>query len=243
MFLDTPPATEKRLALTDTFAFSCHSGLSCFNRCCRNKHLPLTPYDVSRMRKALGIHSDHFLEEYVLYRLDPLSGFPILTIKMADDGACPFVSPHGCTLYSDRPTACRLYPLGRSSRAAQNGGPPEAFHYLLDTPNCQGITEQKIQSVADWQEEQGLLPYLDMNDRMLGLLFHPRRDRSVQLTEAQQQQIMVACYNIDLFREFVSKTGLAEVYRVENQNRDSVTTDDTALLELGLAYLDQTLFG
>jgi uncharacterized protein len=243
MFLDAPPAAEKRLALTDTFAFSCHSGLSCFNRCCRNKHLPLTPYDVSRMRKALKMHSDKFLEQYVVYRPDPLSGFPVLSIGMRGDGACPFVGPDGCTIYDDRPTACRLYPLGRSSRVARNGGSPEAFYHLLDTPDCQGIKERKTQTVASWQEEQGLLPYLEMNDRMLGLLFHPKRDRAEDLTELQQKKVLVACYNLDLFREFVSKTGLAGVCTIDRKTRDRAMADDTALLALGLAYLDHTLFG
>jgi Fe-S-cluster containining protein len=243
MFLDSPPAAEKRLGLTDTFCFSCHNGLSCFNRCCRNKHLPLTPYDVLRIRKALGLHSDDFLERYVLYRLDPHSGFPVLSVRMGDgDGQCPFVSPDGCTIYHDRPTACRLYPLGRSSGAGQNGAPPEAFFYLLDTPGCQGIKEKKVQSVAAWQEDQGLGPYIDMNDRMLGLLFHPRRDPAVHLNERQQQKVLVACYNIDLFREFVFKTGLAEACKIESQTRHRIMEDDSALLDLGFAYLDQTLF-
>ena len=243
MFLDSAPAAEKRLGLTDTFCFSCHNGLSCFNQCCRNKHLPLTPYDILRIRKALGLHSDYFLEQYALYRLDPLSGFPILSVKMGEGtGECPFVGSEGCTIYDDRPTACRLYPLGRSSGVGQNGTLPEAFFYLLDTPNCHGIKEERIQSVADWQEEQGLGPYIQMNDRMLGLLFHPRRDRGVHLNQGQQQKVLVACYNIDLFREFVFKSGLAEAYRIEPSARNRMMKDDSALLDLAFAYLDQTLF-
>jgi len=243
MFLDAPPAAEHRLGLTDTFCFSCHNGLSCFNRCCRNKHLPLTPYDILRMRKALGLHSDHFLEKYALYRLDPLSGFPILSLKMEEvDGHCPFVSPDGCAIYPDRPMACRLYPLGRSSRVGQNGGPLEAFFYLLDTPHCEGIKESQIQSIVSWQEAQGLLPYIDMNDRMLGLLFHPKRVRSVQLNERQQQKVLVACYNLDVFKEFVFKTGLVETCKIENLTRQRIMEDDSTLLDLAFAYLDQTLF-
>jgi len=243
MFLDTPPAAEKRLGLVDTFSFSCHNALSCFNRCCRNKHLPLTPYDILRVRKGLGLHSDDFLERYALYRLDPLSGFPILSMRMRDgDGACPFVGPDGCGIYHDRPTACRLYPLGRWSGLGQDGAPPEAFFHLMDTPDCQGVKEKKVQTVAAWQEEQGLRPYIEMNDRMLGLLFHPGRDRAVPLTERQQQKVLVACYNIDLFREFVFKTGFLETYQIENPNRLEVMQEDTALLNLGFAYLAQTLF-
>ena len=244
MFLDTPPPAEKRLGLTDTFSFSCHNRLSCFNRCCRNKHLPLTPYDIVRIRKALGLHSDAFLEKYSLYRLDPNSGFPILSVKMRDEGGlCPFVGPDGCTIYSDRPTACRLFPLGRSSGVGQGRTAREEFFYLLDTPGCDGIKEKKVQTVKSWTDDQGLLPYIEMNDKMLGLLFHPKRDRTRHLDPRQQQKVMVACYNIDLFREFVFKAGFLDQHEIDTKTRNTVAENDTALLTLGFTYLDQTLFG
>ncbi|MCJ7685460.1 MAG: YkgJ family cysteine cluster protein, partial [Desulfobacteraceae bacterium] len=152
MFLDSPPPAEKQLTLTSTFSFSCHNRLSCFNSCCRNKHLPLTPYDILRIRRTLNLHSDDFLERYTLYRLDPNSGFPILSIKMGDkEGLCPFVGLHGCTIYNDRPTACRLYPLGRSSGISRGGTAREEFFYLLDTPGCKGVTEKRVQNVEAWR--------------------------------------------------------------------------------------------
>ena len=243
MFLDTPPPAEKRLGLTDTFSFLCHSDLSCFNSCCRNKHLPLTPYDILRMRKALNLHSDDFLEKYTLYRLDPNSGFPILSVKMEEkEGVCPFVGPDGCTIYDDRPTACRLFPLGRSSGVSRGGTAREEFFYLLDTPGCEGVKEKKVQSVVEWRDNQGLLPYIEMNDKMLGLLFHPNRDGSKHLDQRQQQKVMVACYNIDLFREFVFKTGFAEQNKIGKETSKRVMESDAALLTLGFTYLDGTLF-
>ena len=243
MFLDAPPPAEKRLDLTDTFSFSCHSRLSCFNRCCRNKHLPLTPYDIVRIRKDLGLHSDDFLERYTLYRLDPHSGFPILPIRMGDrEGQCPFVGFQGCTIYNDRPTACRLFPLGRSSGISRGGTAREEFFYLLHTPGCRGVKEKKVQSVVEWRDEQGLLPYIEMNDKMLGLLFHPNRDGTRHLDQRQQQKVMVACYNIDLFREFVFKTGFAEQYKIDKETVKRVMESDAALLTLGFSYLDGTLF-
>jgi len=243
MFLDTPPPAEKRLGLTDTFSFSCHSRLSCFNSCCRNKHLPLTPYDIVRIRKDLGLHSDAFLERYTLYRLDPNSGFPILSIRMGDkEGQCPFVGPDGCTIYNDRPTACRLFPLGRSSGIRRGGTAREEFFYLLDTPGCRGVKEKKVQSIEEWRDEQGLVPYIEMNDKMLGLLFHPNRDGTRHLDQRQQQKVMVACYNIDLFREFVFKTRFLDQYETDSETRNTVAQDDTALLTFGFTYLDQSLF-
>jgi Fe-S-cluster containining protein len=182
MFLESPPPHEKRLQPTDTFHFSCHRELSCFNTCCRNKHLPLTPYDILRIKRNLAIHSDDFLARYVVYRPDPESGFPILSIKMRHKEAiCPFVTEKGCAIYPDRPTACRLYPLGRSSGIDSAEGKPKEFYALLHITQCHGLREEKAWSVAQWVNDQGLLPYIHMNDKMLEILFHPRRNPSTPI--------------------------------------------------------------
>ena len=243
MFLDSLPPPEKRLQLTDTFHFSCHKDLSCFNRCCRNKHLPLTPYDVLRIKNALSIHSDDFLAQYVVYRPDPSSGFPVLSLKMGDgERLCPFVDKDGCRVYNDRPTACRLFPLGRSSGIGRDGTSHEEFFYLLDTPDCEGIEEKRAQSVEEWRDGQGLLPYIEMNDRILEIVFHPEKDPSRPLDQRQQQKVMVACYNVDMFREFVFNTRFLELYRIDKDTRNKAMEDDIGLLTLGFSYLKKTLY-
>lgn len=243
MLLDAPPPENERMSREDTFAFSCHSGLDCFNTCCRNKHLPLTPYDVLRMRQALRLHSDQFLSQHVLYRTDPDTGFPVLSLKMNEqDAVCPFVTEKGCRIYEHRPMACRLYPLGRSSTISRDLQAPWEFFYLLDTPNCQGIRQNKTQQVQQWLESQGLAPYIHMNDQMLNLLFHPRRNRSKPLDQRQQQKILVASYNMDMFRDLVATPRFVETFHMDEQTSNRVAQDDTALLRLGFAYLNRTLF-
>ena len=60
---------------------------------------------------------------------------------------------------------------------------------------------------------------------------------------SQLQKIMVACYNLDVFRDFVFNTGFLDLYEVDEEIRSKIKNDDTALLNLGLAYLRKTLFG
>ena len=224
----------------DTFHFSCHRRLSCFNSCCRNKHLPLTPYDVIRIKRVLHLFSDDFLSQYAVYRLDPGSGFPILSLKMkGTENVCPFVGRDGCEIYDDRPTACRLFPLGRLSALGDDEG---GIFYLLDLEGCEGVKENKVQVINQWRIDQGLLPYNEMNDRMLEILFHPKRDRSIFLDEGQQQKVMVACYNVDIFREFVFHTGFLELFRIDAATRKKINKDDEALLQLGFFYLKKVLF-
>lgn len=244
MFIETAPPPEKRLTIQGTFRFDCHQGLPCFNTCCRNKHLPLTPYDVLRLRRNLNLHSDVFLDRYTLYRTDPQSGFPVVLLRMSDgaDGRCPFLGVDGCKVYADRPTACRLYPLCRVSGYASGNGRLEAFFYMLDAPQCLGRQENRIWTVGTWHTGQGLDPYSAMNDRMLELIFHPRRASGKELDERQLQKVLVACYNLDIFREFVFSTGFLDRFEVPMNIRECIAEQDTALLDLGLAFLRKTLF-
>ena len=243
MFLESPPPDEDRLKPEDTFHFSCHSELTCFNTCCRNKHLPLTPYDILRIKGSLDIHSDDFLARHVVYRPDPESGFPILSIKMIhEDAVCPFVTPEGCGVYHDRPTACRLYPLGRSSGILPKGGGLEEFYSLLPITRCHGLKEEKAWTVSQWVNDQGLSPYIEMNDKMLDILFHPRRDPATPISEYQQQKVMVACYNLDIFREFVFKTPFLKQFGVDDSTAHQVKTDNDALLTLGFTFLKNALY-
>ena len=108
------------------------------------------------------------------YQLDPDSGFPIISIKMGDDteARCPFVTPDGCSVYHDRPTACRLYPLGRAAGRSGTQEEWEGFFFVMDTPGCLGTKEKKIWTVEEWLGNQGLLPYIKMNDSMLNIVFH-----------------------------------------------------------------------
>ena len=243
MFLESPPPDIERLKPDDMFHFSCHSELSCFNACCRNKHLPLTPYDILRIKKNLAIHSDDFLAQYVVYRPDPASGFPILSIKMVGENAvCPFVTSKGCAVYHDRPTACRLYPLGRSSGIGQKESKPEEFFSLLHIEHCHGLSENKSWTVFEWVNDQDLSPYIHMNDKMLDILFHPRRNPSTPLSESQQQKVMVAVFNLDIFREFVFETPFLNQFEVDDDTTQRIKDDDTALLTLGFAFLKKALY-
>lgn len=120
----------RRLAPGKRLRFACGPGLACFNACCRDKRLPLLPYDLLRLRRGLGLPSDRVLAEHAELETDPVSGWPALRIRLGEGGACPFVSAQGCTIYAHRPTCCRIYPLARApgpgpgqrGGAAQTGG-------------------------------------------------------------------------------------------------------------------------
>ena len=111
--LERLPGT--RLEESDTFHFRCHPGVGCFNRCCRNLNLFLYPYDVLRLKRRLGLSSGEFLRSFTSRHIGPGSGLPVVTLKPRGGAQqrCPFVTPQGCSVYPDRPAACRTYPLVR----------------------------------------------------------------------------------------------------------------------------------
>jgi hypothetical protein len=53
---------------------------------------------------------------------------------------------------------------------------------------------------------------------------------------------MVACYNLDLFREFVFNTPFLRQFEIDDQTAHRVRTDDEALLNLGIAFLKKALY-
>ena len=55
---------RRRMDPEDIFRFHCHTGVSCFTQCCQDVNIVLTPYDVLRMRRGLGISSGEFIDKY-----------------------------------------------------------------------------------------------------------------------------------------------------------------------------------
>ena len=244
MLLISLPAPDKRLYLGNTFRFSCHKTLACFGTCCRNRDLILTPYDVLRLKTALNLHSDDFLIRHTLYRVDPASGFPVITLKMGQSSKrlCPFVTAEGCSVYQDRPTACRLFPLARASGIRQDSAIQDEFFFMLDAPDCLGKQQEKVQNLKEWLSHQGMETYRKVNDKMLDLLFHPKRKRETTLSDAQLQKIIVACYHLDIFREFVFKTKFLDSYLLDERTKARIDKDDFELLLFGFSYLRTGLF-
>ena len=56
------PVVPVKLGLDDTIQFRCHKGIACFNKCCENINIMLTPYDILRLKTALGSRRRSFLK-------------------------------------------------------------------------------------------------------------------------------------------------------------------------------------
>lgn len=227
----------------EVFTFRCHPALECFNTCCRDKRLPVLPYDAMRLRRSLGIGSAELLERHVVLETDPVSGWPALRLGLADDGRCPFVGPDGCTVYEDRPTCCRIYPLARAVRPAPGGDGFEEVFLAGHTPACLGWDEPNELTVEAWVEQQGLAPYREANNRLPGLLLHRRRARPMRLDERQIHGFLLGLYNLDMLRELAARPEFGQRFGLAPAEVQAALEADEALLDLGLGWLITQFFG
>lgn len=234
---------EGRLSPHERMPFRCHPRLACFNSCCRDKRLTLLPYDVLRLRRALGSPSARFLAEHATLEIDPGSGWPTLRIELAPDGRCPFVGETGCGVYPDRPTCCRIYPLARAVRLDGTGRPEEAFLLSETGGRCLGFGEPASLTVEGWLRGQGLDAYRAANDRSARLFLDPRRSRPLALSSQEVHAVVLALYNLDVFRELAASPGFALRNGLAEDRVARALASDEALLELGHEWLAERLFG
>ena len=98
----------------ETFCFDCNPDVPCFNRCCAELTLPLTPYDVLRLRHNLGLGSEEFLATFTTLRSFPDTGFPLPMLRMLDgpDEPCPFCDARWLLCVRRPPRRLPLLPLG-----------------------------------------------------------------------------------------------------------------------------------
>jgi len=240
-----PVKTEngyQRPAVTRSFTFLCGPEVPCFTACCADLRLPLTPYDVLRMKKRLRLTAGKFIARYT----KPSGGefpFPLILLKMRDDEdrTCPFVSARGCAVYEDRPGACRLYPLGRADL-----GRPEkekgALYFLVEEPHCQGFLHGRDWTVEEWVQNQGAELYDEMNRPWIEIVMNEKGVMG-KLTEQRLAMFFMASYNLDRFREFVFQTKFFSVFDVSEEDRKKAAVDDLALMNLAVRWLRFAFFG
>ena len=229
----------------DTFRFSCHPGIACFNRCCRDLNHALTPYDIVRLKKGLKLSSGRFLERYTLRHVGPASGLPIVTINMLDqeDLQCPFVSAQGCSVYPDRPGFCRIYPLARVVRKRPGQTVCEESYMLIKEPHCLGFLEARAWTVKAWKQDQGIQPYNDMSDLLMDIISSKNRSGRGELTHEEKELFYLACYDMDRFRDFAFDKRLWEAGPVEVDDVEALKEDDVALMRFAMAWVKERLFG
>lgn len=236
------PKNVTRIEKEEIFHFACHPSIPCFTDCCRQLELALTPYDVLRLKKGCGLRSDEFLDRYVIIEQEEHETFPRLYLTMVDDGraSCVFVSNAGCTLYQDRPGACRAYPMGRAA-ILQPDNIMDNFFVILQESHCQGFQEQQKQNAATYSVEQGLTTYNRFNDAVATILQHDQIRQGRRFSEKQRELFILGLYNLDLFRTQLLTGNLPGAKQLDASTKVRLA-DDEELLLYAIDWLSDFLF-
>ncbi len=230
-----------RMSRESGFKFSCHQGISCFNKCCTDVNIFLTPYDIIRLKNRLGITSQEFLDRYTFLPIDESQNHPVVMLKMGDDShkSCPFVRDEGCSVYGDRPWSCRMFPLG----VASPKGGSEDFYFMIEEPVCKGYAEDRTWTAGEWIDNQGVDRYSEMGELFKEISLHDFFKEKKQLTPAKLEMFYTVCYNIDKFREFVFQSTFLKRFDVDEEVVSEIRKDDEELFKFGITWLKYSLFG
>ncbi|MBW1980158.1 MAG: YkgJ family cysteine cluster protein [Deltaproteobacteria bacterium] len=227
------------------FNFACHHTIPCFTKCCAKLDLILTPYDVIRLKTRLNLSSKVFLRRYTTSYVAEEYGAPLVKLKMNEDKdrKCPFVGPQGCSVYEDRPGACRMYPVGRAASKIPGMAKAGEYYFLVKEAHCLGFQQKKEWTIDEWLEDQGLSIYNTMNDLFLDVTAGIQPNIMKSLNEKQIGMFYMACYNLDEFRKFIFSTTFLDRFDVEPDVVTRIKTDDIELLRFACSWLRFALFG
>lgn len=239
------PVEPIRLELNDSLKFRCHRGVSCWNECCSCADVTLTPYDIIRLKNNLGMDSTEFLASHTVpFQLDA-HGVPGLKLRTDDNGACLFMKEEGCSVYGNRPTACRYYPSGLLSMKSISESTDEQHYLLVKEDHCKGHEEDHFQTIAEFRKEQGVEEYDTLNHDWYRIILKKKSTGPTigKPSEMSLQMFFMASYDIDRFRRFVMSDAFIKMYDITNEEYDELEKDDIELMKFGFRLMKQVFFG
>lgn len=225
--------------------FSCHKGISCWNACCKHADITLTPYDILSLKKATGKDSSAVLKDHTVPFTMDSDGMPGIKLRTTDEGACLFMDEEaGCTIYENRPTSCRYYPLGNLSMKKANQAHENQHFVLIKESHCKGHDEDRILNIQDYRTEQKVETYDQHNIEYFQLIL---KKKSMgpgvgKPPEMSLQLFFMACFDQDRFRRFVLSDSFKQNYKLEQELYDNIEKDDIALMYFGFRLLRQVLY-
>ncbi|OGI37376.1 MAG: 50S rRNA methyltransferase [Candidatus Muproteobacteria bacterium RBG_16_62_13] len=240
------PVVPEMLEGSAEIRFQCRKGIGCWNACCSNIDISLTPYDILRLSRRLGISTTEFLQQYTFpYELEP-NGIAGVKFKPVENGsACQFMRPEGCDVYTDRPTACRYYPVALLSMRRSDEYTDRNAYALVKEPHCHGHNEPRTLSIEDYRREQGLVEYDEVGRGWRQLVLKKKSSGPTvgKPSKRSLQLFFMACYDLDRFRPFVASEQFGEAYELPDEELQKILLDDKELMLFAFRFLRQVMFG
>lgn len=240
------PVVPAALEGSASLQFRCRKGIACWNACCSNIDIALTPVDVVRLKQRLDLDSSTFLRDYTVPYEMEMDGIAGVKLKPVEGGtACRFMKPEGCSVYEDRPTACRYYPVALLAMRRQGESFDRQSYAIVREDHCLGHQEPDTQTIDEYRAGQGIVAYdeaahgwrqLILKKKSSGPTIGKPSRRSLEL-------FFMACYDVDRFRSFVASDAFSAMFDIPPEELHEALADDIALLQFGWRFLRQVLFG
>ncbi len=234
-----------RLTSQSKIVFQCYPGVPCFKLCCSDLFLPLTPYDIIRIRDKLKLSTDEFLLLYTEPFMLPRSGLPIVRVKMFDneEKTCPFLNESGCSIYEVRPLACRYYPLGLGIFRNREEKRNEDVYYLVKEGFCQGLDSGNEMTVEEYRISQGIPENEEPIKEWAEIIMKKESLGPVEVPEKSLELFFMVSSNPERFRTFILESKFLEIFEVSEKELEEIKKDDLKLLQFGFRWLKTVLFG
>ncbi|SCY53291.1 YkgJ family cysteine cluster protein [Desulfoluna spongiiphila] len=237
---------EGLIGTGETFRFRCHDGLACYNRCCRNLNLFLSPYDVLRLKQGLGLSAGDFIDRYTDAVLRDGKALPELLLRMNDneEATCIFLSEAGCTAYAHRPDTCRTFPCEHGIYYNADGA-KERVLFLRPPSFCEGIHDPRELTPEAWQKDQNAENHNAMNELWgeVEALFSGNPWGAEGPQGQRAKMAFMAAYNVDDFREFIFGSSFLKRCKIKNDLKMKLRRDDVAVMKFGFEWIRVFLFG
>jgi len=240
------PIDPVELDLESVFQFRCHKDIACFNACCKNIDITLTPYDVLRLKRRLGLSSSEFVATYTVpFAMDhhDMPGLKMATKPKTTQ--CVFLNEDGCGIYEDRPIACRYYALGSMGVRKKAASDVEDIFFVVREEHCLGHQEPDRQTVAQYRQQQGCEGYDQANRTWREIILKKRSGGpAIGAPSERSLQLFDMCsYDMDSFREFIQTEGFEEVFDISDNDKKTMIEDEDKLLQFALRFMKQVLYG
>ncbi len=232
--------TEDKLLRMDpdqAFRFKCGPDVPCFTDCCRDITIVLTPYDVVRLKNALEISSEEFLDQYtiIIPRENRLIPMVVLKMNEENDKRCSFVSETGCSVYNDRPWPCRMYPLNMNDDGT--------FGLIADPVKCKGLEQPEHTRISNWLIGQGVPMYDEMN-MLFSQVTSPLQAQELDIDNPKiYQMTFMALYNLDKFKGFVFGSSFLDRFVIDDVTIEKLKRNDVELLKFAFDWIKFGIFG
>ncbi len=240
------PVQPQQLTEDSKFCFSCYPGISCFNACCKQADITLAPYDVIRLKQRLGISSSDFLQQHTVPFTIDADGTPGIKMRTTDvDPVCLFLDEEtGCSVYEDRPTACRYYPMGLLTSRRSDEYHDEQHFAIVKEKHCQGHFEQRELTVGEYRKEQDVEIYDELNRDFYRIIIKKKSAGPGigKPSKMSQEFFFMAAYDIDRFKDFLTSKNFRSVYDLTDEEYNTILNDDIERLKFSYRLLKQVLF-